>query len=93
MRPPPGPSSLGDSWLPSWSRLLNGSMKSRLTRRQHLRSCALGLGAWLKPLSSLVRESSISMRTYVYKRVGKLEIKADIHRPDDGQSSVVIWVH
>jgi len=36
----------------------------------------------------------VSMRTYTYKQVGDLEIKADVYRADDEKvRPVVVWIH
>ena len=36
----------------------------------------------------------VTMRTYTYKRVGDLEIKADVYREDDRKvRPVVVWIH
>ena len=36
----------------------------------------------------------VRVTTHVYKKVGKLEIKADLHRPDDDRvRPVVVWIH
>ncbi len=36
----------------------------------------------------------ISKRTYTYKRIGELEIKADVYRPDDEVARpVLVWIH
>lgn len=41
-----------------------------------------------------VANAQIKTRTYVYKKVGDLEIKADVHRADDSvQRPVVVWIH
>ncbi len=39
-------------------------------------------------------EAEISMKTYTYKKVGDLEIKADVHRTNDMKSrQAVVWIH
>jgi acetyl esterase/lipase len=39
-------------------------------------------------------ESKVRVSTYVYKSVDGLDIKADVHRPDDGvQRPVAVWIH
>ncbi|MEA3226274.1 MAG: hypothetical protein U9Q07_10015 [Planctomycetota bacterium] len=36
----------------------------------------------------------VRMQTYTYKRVGDLEIKANVYRADDKQvRPVVVWIH
>lgn len=43
---------------------------------------------------SLANEQNVSVTTYTYKKVGKLEIRADVHRAnDDVTRPVVIWIH
>lgn len=39
-------------------------------------------------------ERKIVVQTYVYKKVGPLEIKLDVHRPDDEVvRPVIVWIH
>jgi acetyl esterase/lipase len=39
-------------------------------------------------------ENKAMRKTYTYKKVGDLEIKADVYRPDDEQvRPVVVWIH
>jgi acetyl esterase/lipase len=39
-------------------------------------------------------DSNIKITTHVYKKIGDLEIKADVHRADDSvQRPVVVWIH
>src|SRR5207247_2308609 len=39
-------------------------------------------------------EPKIRMETFTYKRVGSLEIKADVHRADDEvRRPAVVWIH
>ena len=43
---------------------------------------------------SLAAEQKVRVKTYTYKTVGKLQIKADVHRPDDDvMRPVVVWIH
>jgi len=38
--------------------------------------------------------AEVSVTTHVYKTVGSLEIKADVHRPDDNVTRpVLVWIH
>ena len=46
------------------------------------------------PLSPMSLAADVRKQTYTYKKVGPLEIKADVYRPDaDGPSPVLVWVH
>ncbi len=43
---------------------------------------------------AFAEDDSIRVTTHVYKQAGSLEIKADVHRPDDDISRpVVVWIH
>ncbi len=62
-----------------------------------LASLALLLSACAEPPA--VSETNpgtkeVTVTTYTYKKAGPLEIKADVHRPDDGVTRpVVVWIH
>ena len=46
------------------------------------------------PASPVSTTPGVSQRTHVYKRVGDLEIKADVHRLNDATvRPVVVWIH
>jgi acetyl esterase/lipase len=43
---------------------------------------------------SLATEAEVARETFIYKTVGKLNLKADVYRPDgDRARPVVIWLH
>ena len=50
---------------------------------------------WLMmSLGCLAGEGEIVTKTYTYKSVGNLQIKADVHRADDDvRRPVVVWIH
>ncbi len=62
-----------------------------------LASLALLLSACAEPpaVSETDPETKeVTVTTYTYKTVGPLEIKADVHRPDDGITRpVFVWIH
>jgi acetyl esterase/lipase len=64
--------------------------QTMLTRRNVLQATAaplLGLGLFAD-------EPRIRTQTFVYKKVGPLEIKADVHRADDATARpVLVWIH
>lgn len=68
-------------------------MTKRLDRREFLAvSAAAGVLA-AAPLAR-AKEPKIAMRTFTYKKVGDLEIKADVYRPDDDKvRPVAMWIH
>lgn len=80
------------------------SDRNDFPRQQHKigplnRRAVLGAGvAAAITQSGLSRVSAsdphVNVTTYTYKRVGNLEIKADVHRPDDDVlRPVVVWIH
>src|SRR5437016_5048313 len=68
-----------------------------MTRHFHRREfLAISAAAGTLGLASLgaAEEAKVTMRTYTYKKVGDLEIKADVYRPDDDKvRPVVMWIH
>ncbi|QDU95199.1 alpha/beta hydrolase [Lignipirellula cremea] len=72
---------------------------SRKAARTIPRRTFLAAGAGLAlagPLASLSRAAAppIVMKTHTYKKVGDLEIQADVYRPDDDRlRPVVVWIH
>ena len=59
-----------------------------------LAALSLGCSESSDPESAPTEPTSTSVTTYTYKTVGDLEIKADVHRPDDDTiRSVVVWIH
>ncbi len=60
--------------------------------RQAVLTTPILLGV-IAPLQA-AEDPEIQVETYTYKRVGDLEIKAEVHRPDDGVvRPVVVWIH
>ena len=50
------------------------------------------LATWC--LNPMRLSAEVQKQTYTYKKVGQLEIKADVYRPDaDGPRPVLVWVH
>lgn len=48
----------------------------------------------LSTVPRLFGAESVTAATHVYKKVGDLEIKADVHRPADSElRPVVVWIH
>jgi acetyl esterase/lipase len=69
-----------------------------MTRQSHRREfLASGIGAavglcLMEACSSA--EAAVGMKTYTYKTVGELEIKADVYRAEDEVARpVVVWIH
>jgi acetyl esterase/lipase len=61
-------------------------------RRSFLRLAAGAAASATVP--RLLRSQQTEPRTYTYKKVGGLEIKADVHRPnDDVRRPIVVWIH
>lgn len=66
----------------------------RLDRRSFLMASAAGAVVLGPRRLSLAGEGRVRVKTYTYKRVGKLEIHADVHRVDDGAvRPIVVWIH
>ena len=66
----------------------------RTSRRGFLQIGVAGAASTLTALTANGQETRFRKKTYTYKRVGKLEIKADVHRADDDvKRSVVVWIH
>lgn len=69
-------------------------MKSRIDRRSFLQCCTAGTAAIVGSRFVLAEEKSFRMRTFTYKKVNGLQIKADVHRADDDVTRpVVVWIH
>ena len=71
---------------------------SELSARLHRRRfCQLAAGhAGLASVAPLFAadQPKVRMQTFVYKKAGSLEIKADVHRADDTESRpVLVWIH
>jgi acetyl esterase/lipase len=67
---------------------------SQIHRRTFL-GCAAAVAAeacW--PTTASSAQAEIAMKTFTYKPVGDLEIKADVFRADDSAArKVVVWIH
>ena len=67
-------------------------MPSNSMRRDFLRLTA-GAAAFAT-FPRLLRPQQTEPRTYTYKKVGGLQIKADVHRPNDAvRRPIVVWIH
>src|SRR5207245_2482898 len=63
-------------------------------RRAFLKLLAAGSVSAAAPASLLAEEKPLAPKTYVFKKVGELEIKADVYQPvTDKNCPVVIWIH
>ncbi len=63
----------------------------RFARRRAMFSLCLIV---LASTAAAAAESDVSMTTYVYKKIGDLEIKLDVYRPaDDATRPVIVWIH
>ena len=69
-------------------------MTSIFDRRCFLRRSAAAGSLFLASSMAVGGEKRISITTFTYKTVGKLAIKADVHRADDDVTRpVVVWIH
>lgn len=69
-------------------------MSTLLNRRQMLGVCAAGASTLCLPSLAQAKPANTKMKTFTYKKVGNLEIKADVHRADDNQTRpVMVWFH
>ena len=69
-------------------------MTGRLNRREVIGVAAAAVTGLALPRKLAADETKTKVTTYTYKRVGDLEIKADVHRHDDDVSRpVVVWIH
>ena len=79
-------------WLPCWkARLCPGRVGILLL----LALCRTSAAADENGVSrEKVAETRTTVQTYTYKKVGDLEIQADVHRVDDeSRRPVVVWIH
>jgi acetyl esterase/lipase len=68
-------------------------MAGKLNRRGFLAGAGAA-AAWRLAECPSAADAKIGMKTFTYKTVGDLEIKADIHRAeDDRPRKVVVWIH
>lgn len=69
-------------------------MMSQLNLRSILAIVVTLCAVFDSPPILAANEDKVTMTTHTYKRVGKLEIKADVFRADDKvQRPVVVWIH
>ena len=69
-------------------------MNGQVNRRQILGAAATAVTSMALAPDLSAAEGTTKVTTYTYKRVGGLEIKADVHRADDTTvRPVVVWIH
>lgn len=70
-------------------------MTAFFSRRRFLTAAAAGTAGFSAlPGTLFAAAPKIRKRTFTYKKVGRLEIKADVHRPDDDRKRpVAVWIH
>ena len=69
-------------------------MTDTFNRRRCLELGAAAAGSLLLPTLSPAGKSTVRVTTHTYKKVSKLDIKADLHRPDDETlRPVVVSIH
>ena len=85
--------------MPEFGRLTLGRLTrgrrtlGRLTQRTLVLSAALWAACW-PDIGPRKVCADIQKTTYIYKRVGSLEIKADVYRSSqDTRRPVVVWIH
>ena len=90
--------------MPEFGRLTRGRLTlgrltrgrrtlGRLTQRTLVLSAALWAACW-PDIGPRKVCADIQKTTYIYKRVGSLEIKADVYRSSqDTRRPVVVWIH
>lgn len=65
-----------------------------MTPNTDRRSLLAAAGLWSAARFGRAAEKRIRVKTFTYKRVGKLAVKADVHRADDRDvRPVVVWIH
>ncbi len=69
-------------------------MRSNLNRREMLGWCAASASALCLPGVINAKPPKTIVKTFTYKTVDGLEIKADVHRADDNKTRpVMVWFH
>jgi acetyl esterase/lipase len=69
-------------------------MKSQIDRRSFLQCCTAGTAALAGSRFVLAKDDMVRTRTFTYKTVDGLQIKADVLRADDAVTRpVVVWIH
>jgi len=67
---------------------------SQFNRREFVQRGLAGTATLALAAATDAQETSVSTKTFTYKKVGDLEIKADVHRIDDNvKRPVVVWIH
>ena len=66
----------------------------QLNRRELVQLGLAGTAALALPMVAGAKEKKVRVKTFTYKKVGKLEIKADVYRLDDNiKRPVIVWIH
>lgn len=69
-------------------------MPFRFDRRRFLKRLTVGSALLSAPSLLCAAKRKVRVTTLTYKKVGGLEIKADVYRPDDdAPRPVVVWIH
>lgn len=69
-------------------------MPVRMNRREMLGVSAASAAALCLPVIGSAKQTKTKVKTFTYKTVGDLEIKADVHRADDNKTRpVLVWFH
>ena len=64
------------------------------TRRNRSRVLVLAVALLLVPMGARAEEPAFHKKTYTYKTVGEVPIRADVYRADDSRViPAVIWLH
>jgi len=67
---------------------------SQMARRRFLRRLGIGTAATAIYSGSHLMSADVKPKTYTYKKVGNLSIKADVYRSDNNkQQPVLVWIH
>tara|TARA_R110002111_G_scaffold256979_3_gene324691 strand:+ start:15756 stop:16724 length:969 start_codon:yes stop_codon:yes gene_type:complete len=65
-----------------------------MNRREMLGVSAASAAALCLPVIGSAKQTKTKVKTFTYKTVGDLEIKADVHRADDNKTRpVLVWFH
>ena len=69
-------------------------MTRKIDRRNFLQISSTGTAMLALPSICFAEQQKILTKTFTYKKVGDLEIKADLHRADDDVTRpLVVWIH
>lgn len=67
---------------------------SRINRREFVQRGLAGTATLTLASAADAQEDGVRAKTFTYKKVGDLEIKADVYRMDDKvKRPVVVWIH